>query len=101
MKKGASWEYATQWSFHPQEAISLFYPYFYGLQNYPTRNMKSQAYWGYMPFTQSTHYMGLAVMVFGIIGFLLKTNNSERIPMGIASLIILIIGFKTKIKGFN
>ena len=93
MKKGTSWEYATQWSFHPKESISLLYPYFYGLQNFSTRNIKSQAYWGYMPFTQSTHYMGLAVMILGIIGFFIKTNNSQRILMGVASLIILIIGF--------
>tara|TARA_B100000029_G_scaffold216483_1_gene214287 strand:+ start:10352 stop:12649 length:2298 start_codon:yes stop_codon:yes gene_type:complete len=93
LKKGASWEYATQWSLHPKETISFLYPYFYGLQNFPTRNVKSQAYWGYMPFTQSTHYMGLVVIVLGIIGFLIKYNNSKRISMGVASFIILLIGF--------
>ena len=50
--KGASWIYATQWSFHPKEMISFIYPYFFGLQN--TQDLEKGAYWGYMSFTQST-----------------------------------------------
>ena len=33
-KKGTKWDYATQWSFHPSESISLILPYYYGLQNF-------------------------------------------------------------------
>ena len=29
-KKGTTWDYATQWSFHPLETISFIYPYYYG-----------------------------------------------------------------------
>ena len=92
-KKGTSWEYATQWSFHPNETISFLYPYFYGLQNFPTRDLNSQAYWGYMPFTQSTHYVGLMVLVLAVVGFLIRKPESEIVSMGVASVIILIIGF--------
>ena len=69
---GTDWQYATQWSFHPKELISFVYPYFYGLQNFSSRDLKSAAYWGYMPFTQSTHYLGLIVLILASIGALLK-----------------------------
>lgn len=92
-EKGTSWEYATQWSFHPKETVSLVYPYFYGLQNFPTRDLKSQAYWGFMPFTQSTHYMGLLVLLLAVLGFFIRKPDSSRLSMGVASVIILVIGF--------
>ena len=69
---GTDWQYATQWSFHPKELISFVYPYFYGLQNFSSRDLKSAAYWGYMPFTQSTHYLGLIVLILASLGALLK-----------------------------
>ena len=69
---GTDWNYATQWSFHPKEIISFIYPYFYGLQNFPSRDLKSAAYWGYMPFTQSTHYLGLIALILASLGPLLR-----------------------------
>ena len=84
-ERGTSWDYATGWSFHPKETISFIYPYFYGLQ--------SQAYWGRMPFTQSTHYVGLLVILLAVLGFLLKKPDRFTTSMAIASIIILIIGF--------
>tara|TARA_B100001123_G_scaffold446014_1_gene599152 strand:+ start:1085 stop:3463 length:2379 start_codon:yes stop_codon:yes gene_type:complete len=92
-RKGTSWDYATQWSFHPKETISLFFPYFYGLQNFPSRDLNSQAYWGQMPFTQSTHYMGLIVLVLAVVGFLIQKADSFKISVAVASMIILVIGF--------
>ena len=92
-RAGTSWDYATQWSFHPRETISLFYPYFYGLQNFPSQDLKSQAYWGWMPFTQSTHYMGLVVLVLAVVGFLIRKADSFKISVAVASVIVLVIGF--------
>ena len=92
-ERGTSWDYATGWSFHPKETISFIYPYFYGLQNYPSRDLKSQAYWGYMPFTQSTHYVGLLVILLAVLGLLLKKPDRFTTSMAVASIIILIVGF--------
>ena len=64
-ESGTDWNYATQWSFHPLETISFIYPYHYGLQN--TSDPKRGAYWGFMPFTQSTHYLGLVAIIFAIL----------------------------------
>ena len=90
-RSGTDWNYATQWSFHPLETFSFIYPYHYGLQN--TSDPKRGAYWGYMPFTQSTHYLGLIAIIFAILGALLKKpDRSEWIFWTITAL-TLITGF--------
>ena len=40
---GLAWDYATNWSWHPQEILTLLIPGFFGFQ--------SPYYWGTMPFT--------------------------------------------------
>ena len=90
---GTNWNYATQWSFHPKEIISFVYPYFYGLQNFSTRDLKSAAYWGYMPFTQSTHYLGLIALILASIGALLKKPDKISLFFWITTILILITGF--------
>ena len=90
---GTNWNYATQWSFHPKEVISFVYPYFYGLQNFSTRDLKSAAYWGYMPFTQSTHYLGLIALILASIGALLKKPDRISLFFWITTILILVTGF--------
>ena len=92
-EKGTSWDYATRWSFHPKETVSFFFPYFYGLQNYPSRDLKSAAYWGYMPFTQSTHYLGLLTLVLAFLGFVLKKPDHRSLFFLVATGLFLIVGF--------
>ena len=90
---GTNWKYATQWSFHPKETVSFLYPYFYGLQNFSSRDLKSAAYWGYMPFTQSTHYLGLIALILASIGALLKKPDKISLFFWITTILILITGF--------
>ena len=90
---GTDWKYATQWSFHPKEVISFIYPYFYGLQNFPTRDLKSAAYWGHMPFTQSTHYLGLVAVILAILGALLKKPDRIDLFFWVTTILILVTGF--------
>ena len=90
---GTDWKYATQWSFHPKEVISFIYPYFYGLQNFPTRDLKSAAYWGHMPFTQSTHYLGLVAIILAILGALLKKPDRIDLFFWVTTILILVTGF--------
>ncbi len=92
-ESGVKWDYATQWSFEPYELISFIYPYFYGLQNFPTRDIKSTAYWGGMPFTQSTHYFGLLVVLIAILGAILKKPDRFQTFIWITSGLILLVGF--------
>ena len=90
---GVKWEYATQWSFEPYELIAFIYPYFYGLQNFQSRNVKSIAYWGGMQFTQSTHYFGIIVILMALIGVLIKKPDSFQLYLWTTSLLILFVGF--------
>ncbi|MEE9166095.1 MAG: YfhO family protein [Candidatus Neomarinimicrobiota bacterium] len=92
-ERGTSWDYATQWSFHPKESVSFIYPYFHGLQNYPTRDLKSAAYWGRMPFTQSTHYLGLLTVVLAVLALTIRKPSGLTLSMAIATVLILLVGF--------
>ena len=89
--KGTTWNYATQWSFHPKEVISFIYPYHYGLQN--TQDFKSGAYWGFMSFTQSTHYLGLIAIILAILGSLLKKPDKLNIFFWSVTFLALFTGF--------
>ncbi len=90
-EKGASWNYATQWSFHPKEIISFIYPYHFGLQN--TQDFKKGAYWGFMSFTQSTHYLGLITIILAILGSILKKPDKLEIFFWVVTLLTLFTGF--------
>ena len=90
-ESGTDWNYATQWSFHPLETISFIYPYHYGLQN--TSDPKRGAYWGFMPFTQSTHYLGLVAIIFAILGALLKKPDRLEWIFWTITALTLITGF--------
>ena len=63
---GLNKEYATNWSFNPLEFLNYFIPSFFGFQ--------SPYYWGWMPFTESSVYIGLLPIVFSVIAIIWKRN---------------------------
>jgi len=86
------------------ETISFIYPYYYGLQNFSVKNkseprkfMKQASYWGYMPFTQSTHYLGLLIVILSFFSlwyyFKYKEQSRTEVILWTISFIILVIGF--------
>ena len=81
---GVGWDYATAWSFHPRELVAFLFPGWFGLQG--------QAYWGPMPFTQSTHYFGVAAVVLAAFG-LARARGPRRWIWGGISLFVLFVGF--------
>ena len=81
---GLAWDYATNWSWHPQEILTLFIPSFFGFQ--------SPTYWGTMPFTMSTIYVGVLPLL--LAGIALVYNRSRlTIFFGILALIMLFMSF--------
>ena len=81
---GATWEYATAWSFSPREVVSFLFPDFYGL--------KGATYFGPLPFTQSTHYFGIVALLLGILGFAMRRDARGWIWL-VISFVILFVGF--------
>lgn len=74
---GFDYEYATNWSFSPEEVITFFVPNYYGYGKLPYEGPETRGeevhigtYWGQMPFTDAANYMGIGVLAFAIIGML-------------------------------
>ena len=57
---GASFEYATAWSFSFGEMATFLIPSYYGFGGV--------TYWGNMPFTDYPNYMGVIVITLALIG---------------------------------
>ncbi len=81
---GASWEYATAWSFDPKELITFLFPGFFG---YTT-----PVYFGPLPMTQSSHSLGLIVLLLAGFGFYRARDRRGWVWLGVSA-IVLIIGF--------
>lgn len=74
---GFDYEYATNWSFSPEEVMTFFVPNYYGYGKLPYEGPETRGeevhvgtYWGQMPFTDAANYMGIGVLAFAIIGML-------------------------------
>ncbi|MQY79464.1 MAG: hypothetical protein GH151_09765 [Bacteroidetes bacterium] len=74
---GVTFEYATQWSVSLKELTTLISPRFLGGTSSEIYNGKSvpqfrgkqlPTYWGNMPFTQSSEYMGILVVILVFTG---------------------------------
>ena len=64
---GLNYDYATSWSFHPFEMINYLIPSFFGFS--------SPFYWGWMPFTESTVYIGIVPVILSVIAVVYKRNH--------------------------
>ncbi|MBZ0263919.1 YfhO family protein [bacterium] len=67
---GVGWDYATNWSYHPLESISMFIPDFFGFGG--------RTYWGYLPFTDMPLYWGIPAVVLAIVGLFFVNNWKVR-----------------------
>lgn len=81
---GVGWEYATAWSYPPQELIAFLFPAWFGLAG--------STYWGHLPFTQSTHYVGILFLLLAGIG-VWKGAAPRKWIWGGLSVLLLLIGF--------
>ncbi len=79
---GMTFDYITNWSFHPLESITFFVPTFFGLE--------SPYYWGWMTFTSSAFYFGLLPMVAAMIGVIYRRNLVTKFLMTTAVVALLI-----------
>ena len=78
--------------------ISFIYPYYFGLQN--TQDLEKGAYWGYMSFTQSTHYLGIIAILLAILGPLLKNLINLKYFFWVVTILTIFTGFGSHFPNF-
>ncbi len=81
---GLSKSYATSWSFHPLEILTFVNPSFFG--------GVSPFYWGWMPFTQTSMYMGIIIFLFALIAIFYNKNRLVKILLSV-SIFTLFLSF--------
>ncbi|MBN1561080.1 YfhO family protein [candidate division KSB1 bacterium] len=83
---GLDFDYATQWSLHPGEMYNFIIPRFWGghsSQLYTgdavpqLKGRTIPGYWGHMPFTSTTDYLGAVAVFFAFFGMILGWRHSE------------------------
>ncbi|MCD4820060.1 MAG: YfhO family protein [Candidatus Cloacimonetes bacterium] len=81
---GLDTDYATSWSFHPWEILTFIIPDFFG--------GVSPHYWGWMPFTQTSMYMGIVILFFAVSGIFLNRSKLMKFLVGL-SILTLFFSF--------
>jgi hypothetical protein len=81
---GLTYDYATNWSWNPWEFFTLLVPSFFGFQ--------SPYYWGTMPFTNSTVYVGVLPVLLSVIALVYR-RNKMTIFFGILTVIVFLMSF--------
>jgi hypothetical protein len=80
---GLSWDYATNWSWHPAELLTLLIPGFFGMQ--------ATYYWGYMiPWTNSSVYIGLIPIFFAALALIYR-RNAMTIFLALVTLFFILV----------
>jgi len=83
--EGVSFKYATDWSLSPKEMICFLIPRYFGgtsheyYQGNDAPELKGRTipgYWGDMPFTGSTDYIGIVVFILMILGIIGNWKNT-------------------------
>jgi hypothetical protein len=65
---GFDYEYATNWSFSPEEMMTFFVPNYFGFGKIKIGEEVQSTYWGQMPFTDAANYMGIGVLLLACYG---------------------------------
>ena len=78
-----SWEYATNWSWHPLELFTLLIPGFFGFQ--------LPYYWGSMqPWTNSSVYLGVAPVLLAVLAVVYRRTRLTWFLLGVTVFVLLL-----------
>ena len=100
--EGVSFDYATMWSFSPNEILDFFIPRFsggisseiYDGNKYP--NFKGQqvpGYWGEKPFSGNYATMGMILFLFAVIGVIFYRQNKFVTAVAVFAVFSLLLSF--------
>jgi hypothetical protein len=82
---GLAWDYATNWSWHPAELVTLLIPGFFGMQ--------VSTYWGYItPWTNSSVYVGLLPVFFAVLALVYR-RNAMTIFLAVVAVLFFLVSF--------
>ncbi len=96
---GNDYEYATNWSFSPEEVITFFVPNYYGFGKLKVESGRGgkesvqTLYWGQMPFTDAANYMGIGVLLLGVLGAWFNRRDPFVIFLIVLSVFSLLLSF--------
>ena len=79
---GAAFDYATSWSLHPYEILSMILPSSFGFGEL--------SYFGYMPMTNFPNYIGIIIFILAILAFYRNSNTIKYLLLSILVLSLLI-----------
>ncbi len=81
---GSGWDYATAWSYPVKELVCFIFPAWFGLEGV--------TYWGDLPMTQSTHYLGVTALLLAALALMLTTGRRRWLLLFLST-VVLLIGF--------
>ncbi len=97
---GNEYDYATMWSYSPQEMILFLVPNYFGFGKLDysgpatgNKEYKLPTYWGQKPFDDAAAYMGIIVFALAFIGFILNKKDVFVQFLLFISLFSLILSF--------
>ncbi|MBU3740952.1 MAG: hypothetical protein FGM24_01575 [Candidatus Kapabacteria bacterium] len=94
---GNDYEYATNWSFSPEEMMTFLVPNYYGFGKMEVdvngRQQRLMMYWGQMRFTDAANYMGIGVLLLAILGLWYHRRDPLVIALGAISVVSLLLSF--------
>jgi len=82
---GVDYSYATQWSLHPAEALTLFSPSFFGYGK--------STYWGWMPFTDYPFYFGVVPLFLAVLALILWPRDRLHLLLAALLVVSLLLAF--------
>lgn len=90
--EGTPYEFATTWSMPPQELATYIVPELFGLgrRNYKDPGEIKVFYWGEMPFTQTSDYLGLLPLILTVVALIKYRVTYVRIFLFVAILFQLL-----------
>ncbi len=81
---GRGYEFATSWSFHPEELVSQIVPEYVGLSL-----GDENTYWGRNPFKINSDYAGIVPLIFAIMALVLVRNRKIWFFLGLSLLALI------------
>ncbi|MEJ5245028.1 MAG: YfhO family protein [Bacteroidota bacterium] len=97
---GHDYEYATMWSFSPQELITFVVPNYFGFgkleykgQLTGNSSVRMHTYWGQKPFEDAAPYAGILVLLLAFFGAIRNYKNVFVQFLIILSIVAIILSF--------